>query len=682
MHPTVEKLYGLISILHQKTITAIESNGLDVQEKFPLVLIHSFLDALTNKNSEKKQQALHKLKSSVNDPTQNDLAELFLYGLDIVKDELANQFPKEIKQQISTENQVSAESQSLSDEVLREKLYAILFPEGTGLLDTGAFEENIARLRARRKIVISELNTNPISRPAEEIIFTSNVLLTKPLSDMQADNLSQNLKSELNNLAGEPQKYWYDHPIPLGITLEKNEAIYGIRGLEAMLEYEKTQERMEPDLKLTCILSVSTTHTGLQKLVKQYIEEEFQKIPDIKHLNLYIFTETQTRQIVKDILIPLAKRYFPESEGEHLFEIFGVDGEYGRHYSFLKAIAPLWQILLETNHRATFKIDLDQVFPQGNLQQETGESAFEHFCTPLWGATGKDFWDNDVTLSMIAGALVNESDISKSIFTPDVTFPDKELATDENIFFSRLPQALSTQAEMMTRYISQNAGEHNKAIQRIHVTGGTNGILIDALRKYRPFTMSLFGRAEDQAYLFSVLFDGENNLRYLHKPGLIMRHDKKSFAVEAIKAASTGKLIGDYIRILLFSSYAKALPWTVDKIKEQVDPFTGCFVSKIPNSLVLLRFAFKILDFYVKNDLMNASRFAQEGAARIIKTMKYLNDPAEPIASSYTKEKQAWNLYYDLLDALDSEPDIKLKTSFCKRFEQICSSAKINFSVR
>lgn len=55
-----------------------------------------------------------------------------------------------------------------------------------------------------------------------------------------------------------------------------------------------------------------------------------------------------------------------------LKEVFGVDGEYGRHYSFLKAIAPLWQIIADRRKIGTFKIDLDQVFPENELAGETG----------------------------------------------------------------------------------------------------------------------------------------------------------------------------------------------------------------------------------------------------------------------------------------------------------------------
>ena len=168
---------------------------------------------------------------------------------------------------------------------------------------------------------------------------------------------------------------------------------------------------------------------------------------------------------------------------------------------------------------------------------------------------------------MVAGALVNERDIGQGLFTPDVAYPSRPLTPDQYVFFSGLPQALSTRAEMMERYDTPARDGVTTCIERVHVTGGTNGILVDALRRHRPFTPSFVGRAEDQAYLLSVLgrpgdggADGPMpRLAYAHAAGLIMRHDKEAFAGEAIAAAEAGKLVGDDVRILQFSAYAAAI---------------------------------------------------------------------------------------------------------------------------
>jgi hypothetical protein len=252
---------------------------------------------------------------------------------------------------------------------------------------------------------------------------------------------------------------------------------------------------------------------------------------------------------------------------------------------------------------------------------------------------------------MIAGALVNEKDIGKSLFTPDVKLPSGKISPDEHIFFSTLPQAVSTEAEMMTRYTSSNLEGIKKCIQRIHVTGGTNGIRIDALRKYRPFTPSFIGRAEDQAYIFSALFQQPARLAYVHKDGLIMRHDKEAFAKQAIESAYIGKLLGDFIRILFFSHYARILAGNVTELKQKVDPFTGCFISRIPATVVYLRFALKAASFWEEKDNEKGYEFVRDGFRRIERAI-LLIDSGE-LKRVYERERNGWNLYYDILDMIE-----------------------------
>jgi len=92
---------------------------------------------------------------------------------------------------------------------------------------------------------------------------------------------------------------------------------------------------------------------------------------------------------------------------------------------------------------------------------------------------------------MMAGALVNERDIGHGLFTPDVPIPESVPEGEAVIFYSPLPMALSTRAEMMTRYDNDILDGIETCIQRIHVTGGTSAALIDSIRKHRPFTLRL-----------------------------------------------------------------------------------------------------------------------------------------------------------------------------------------------
>ena len=544
--------------------------------------------------------------------------------------------------------------ETLSKNPSLENSWKFFFPQASGILENQ--KEKIVALREKRKVTITKLHDKPVQDVAKEILFTSNILLTLPPASKNIEDLgfSPTLTQQLKEVAKEKQKYWYDHPIQMGVEIEKNEAIYGLVGLNESIEYEKKQGTMPQDAKINCLLSVSVTHDGLTKIAKEYLEGELQKVTNINNLNIFVITESDANEIIQTLLKPAASA-FDITGVEDISEIFGVDGEYGRHYSLLKAIAPLWQVLIDQEIQATFKFDLDQIFPQEELVAQSGMSAFEHFKTPLWGAKGLDSDNHPIELGMIAGALVNQSDIDKGLFTPDVTFPKTKATGSQYIFYSALPQALSTQAEMMLRYEEHGAydGKTN-CIQRIHVTGGTNGIRIESLRKHRPFTPTFIGRAEDQAYILSVLFSKQKeNLRYLHKDGLIMRHDKYAFAGESIQAAHLGKMVGDYVRILYFSYYVHALPWQSEQTKSTIDPFTGSFVSEIPFTVVALRMALETASYFAQEEAEEGEAFLKLGVQRISETIATLHDTPDYLTKRFEEEKNAWDCYYDILDALE-----------------------------
>lgn len=540
-----------------------------------------------------------------------------------------------------------------------DMFWPVFFPEGTGIFED--FEKRKKQLRKLRSVKILTENPSPVVDPGKEILFTSNILLTLPPeeTDYNTLDLPEPIRRKLERIKEEEQLFFYDHPVQIGVHPEANEILYGLTGLNNTCKWEKLNGNMEKTGKLTCLLSVSVTHKGLHTIAKEYIRHEMNKYGSFENLDVYIFTEEDTQEIIKRVLLPLNKDFCFKSEteaAEILEKIFGVDGEYGRHYSFLKAVAAFWHVFIDREKRATFKIDLDQVFPEKELKNQTGKSAFEHFKTPLWGARGTDTEGNTIELGMIAGALVNEKDIHSGIFTPDVRFDDnRNLSMEERVFHSRLMMGFSTEAELMTRYGENDIDGRKVCIQRIHVTGGTNGILIEYLRKYRPFTPSFIGRAEDQCYILSVLTKQEEKIAYLHEDGLIMRHDKEAFASEAIKAASFGSTIGDYIRILYFSKYVEVLTGgNIMDIKKIIDPFTGCFVSKIPLTLVYLRFALTAREIFGKLGDKSGNIFLSMGVKRITETVNFTNGKNSLLASQLKTEKEGWNLFYNLMDRFEN----------------------------
>ncbi len=622
----------------------------------------AFLISLSGETHRSYSEAVSYLNRYESDPAWEKVVRFYQDGLELIHAEVLNRcyddasFEKDFNGLYSW---ITDQKNLQQKQATVEKIRRLFFPEGVSLCEDR--EEKIDALREKRKIGITGLNPSPIGDPARELLITSNILVTTPPVSKETDELpvSPYLKERLKRAVKEKQMYWYDHPIPVGIAPEQNEVLYGLEGLDRAVEIEKQRGIIDEDARVTCVLSVSVTHKGLQRIAREYLEDEFRKEKNIKHLDVYIFTEADTERLVEDILLPAVQKYSYLRDKSVLQAIIGVDGEYGRHYSFLKAIAAFWQVFINRGMKGTFKIDLDQVFPQKELIDQSGSSAFEHFRTPLWGARGIDSSGNSVELGMIAGALVNQKDIVHSLFTPDVCFPPDQIRADELIFSSNLPQALSTESEMMTRYSDDAIDGKSQCIQRIHVTGGTCGILINSLRNFRPFTPSFIGRAEDQAYILSVLFDGgDHKLRYVHKDGLIMRHDKEAFAEEAIKMAAPGKIIGDYIRILMFSHYVRALPWTFEEIKDAIDPFTGCFVSRIPVTVVYLRFAMKAASFFINSSedgKQEGLDFLLTGVRRLHEAIGNLTGEQNPLIEQFSREKEGWNIYYDILEELENK---------------------------
>ena len=548
----------------------------------------------------------------------------------------------------------------------RRHLWEVFFPEGaaTAADPEGAAEE----IRRRRRVDLESLNPEPITDVASELLFTSNVLLTVPESAAAAERLglSDAATRAVRAALDEPQTFYYDHPIRMGVAPEHNEVLYGLRNLDDAVAYEKRLGTVAEDARVTVALSVSVTHTSLHAAAREYLSAVIARAGGFEHLRIYAFTEEACRRMVAEVLEPQRDAAGTAGRAD-LARVFGVDGEYGRHYSFLKALAAWWNVYIDPKIRATFKIDLDQVFPQERLFDETGRSAFQHLMTPRWGATGVDAHGRTVELGLIAGALVNERDIDGGLFTPDVTLPEEVPPGETAVFLNTVPMAVSTRAEMMAQY-----DDSATCLQRYHVTGGTNGILVDHLRRYRPFTPSFVGRAEDQAYIMSVLFapapgppgDGAGaaaTLRYVHEPGLIMRHDKEAFAGEAIAAAASGRFVGDLVRTIIFSRYAELLPWDFDAVKAELDPFTGAFITRRCYTVVFLRLALKLAALHSGDAAATAGRReARELLSIARRKLEPLlpgqaADPVRTLAEQYDAERRGWERFYAALDQATEE---------------------------
>lgn len=590
-------------------------------EKIPKV--YEFLNKELIRNSMDEENQVHK-----------DIKLLFANQRDKISNEKLKRIIEDLEEKAETEL-----DKDYLEYMYQSDVETYFFPENS----IRPSMETIDSIRTKRMVKNVEKIEARIHDPYEEILITSNVLLTLPKN---IADLSFDLKDKID--MNEEQQTWYDHPIPLDIADCSNEIIYGLENLSKSL-------KMETYKSAYILLSVSTTHESLNEIAVQYIQDKINQT-NIDNLIIYAMTEEHCNSIV-DIM---------DLGNNALKETFGVAGKYGRHYSFLKAIAPLFRDCIDNNIKGTFKIDLDQVFPQEKIKETTGMYAFDFFRSKKWGAVGYDQKNRKVHLGMIAGGLVNDTDIDKDLVWPDLKKPNDTLTLEQYIFNSTRPQYTSTVAEICKVY-----NNDDECMIRYHVTGGTNGILLESLEKFRPFTPSFVTRAEDQAFILSVYNKevGGEFLRYLHLDRFMMRHDKESFLTENLKKSEISKSVGDFERILIFSHYAFDILNIGEALKEDLYPFTSAFIIKRPHLTVLLRMIMRLLML----DQVDGTEFLDSFAPRVGKLIKQIENGE--LIRTFEKEKGAYNHYYDAIHN-------KLTDEQIDQINGVFESSKIRLSVK
>ncbi len=198
----------------------------------------AFLILLAGERYPEFSQAQAFIDKLATSPKWADWARFYQNGVKLIATELEQccQQNPELKakfQQVET-----ALSENPTDEiVIAEAIWSVLFPEGTGI--RGCEDARTTALREKRTVTITELNPDPIQHPAKQILFTSNVLLTMPLATANLSEYDQDFKTRLSEALQEPQLYWYDHPIPIGVSAESNEILYGLKHFNQAVEVER-----------------------------------------------------------------------------------------------------------------------------------------------------------------------------------------------------------------------------------------------------------------------------------------------------------------------------------------------------------------------------------------------------------------------------------------------------------
>ena len=278
------------------------------------------------------QTYLDKLSTS---PDWGKAAKFYAQSAQLIAKELEQACEQDTELKAKLDQMATTLADAAGDTVAAANaVWSVLFPEGTGIW--GQEAERVNALREKRTVSIDQLNPTPIENPAKQVVFTSNALLTMPLGSADLSGFDADFQSELADAADDPQLYWYDHPIPIGITEESNEILYGLKHLNHAVTYENEQSGNTD--KVNCVLSVSVTHERLQTLGKSYLKQVLAASEPLNQLNIFAFTETDTNTLIDKVLLPILEKSSASEDAKEMLSVFGVDGRYGRHYSFLKAI--------------------------------------------------------------------------------------------------------------------------------------------------------------------------------------------------------------------------------------------------------------------------------------------------------------------------------------------------------
>ncbi len=144
-----------------------------------------------------------------------------------------------------------------SSEAVAEAIWRAFFPQAVGI--RGHEEERIAELRARRTVEIERLAPDPISDPAREVLFTSNVLLTVPdaATDIDALPYPADLRAAIRRLPRRAAALLVRPPHPDRRRARRQRV--AVRPARAGCGHRGGG----PAGRVTCLLSVSVTHDGL-----------------------------------------------------------------------------------------------------------------------------------------------------------------------------------------------------------------------------------------------------------------------------------------------------------------------------------------------------------------------------------------------------------------------------------
>ena len=104
-------------------------------------------------------------------------------------------------------------------------------------------------------------------------------------------------------------------------------------------------------------------------------------------------------------------------------------------------------------------------------------------------------------------------------------------------------------------------------------------------------------------------------------------------------------------------------------------------MSKIPTTDVYLRFGFKAASFFQEGRKVEGLEFIKDGARRITGALNFVKGAHSRLKTTYEKECVGWDLYYDILSAVENalNKGEKFAMGLKRRAESILDDCTIRF---
>ncbi|HAK45891.1 MAG TPA: hypothetical protein DCO79_08245 [Spirochaeta sp.] len=472
---------------------------------------------------------------------------------------------------------------------------------------------------------LTDVKENPSPYRPEEVIIQLNALYS-PAENTAPEEIDEETANIYNAyMKSNPERIAvYDHPVAVFTRGKDHELEKCLVEMDRDIAFEKSAGVYPDSEKLKVLVSISTTHRGLDAVCEKWLQK-LVEVLKLKHIQCFLLSENKARELDK-IIGPAAS-------------IFTVQGKYACHFGALKYA----QLLFEKAYgiRAGFKLDTDEGIHSKDMKRSSGKTWLQQLCHPFWGGTALNCSNENIGLGFNIGEYVDSRDLdalgyAEAVRTPEVK-PKDDVRGSYLIFNKGVCQAKGTM-------LLNRAKKLEDFISHPLVKGGGYGIDNAALRAAVPVGFSMVGRAEDQQFYFSAINSG---VQGIFNPLLGIIHYKEDVA-KSEHQNMAGRNIADIYRMLLFRNLMSYL-----NVIEKTRPFPANYASEFSHTQSLLLWLYLIFVESAAGNEDAAQEYLREGIKELLPLLDDIK--TGKVIRRFEGERAAWT---DFIAAVDGISDI------------------------